>query len=292
MIFTGSSTALVTPFNADFSINYEHLASLIAFQISQGTKALVILGTTAETPALSEAEQVELMTFAIKEVNGRLPVIFGTGSNNTQTVIRMTQFAQTIGAAGALIVNPYYNKSTQAGIIAHYEAILEATNLPIILYNVPSRTGCNMEVETIKKLKTHPRIVGIKQATNNLSEWVSLCMLIDDQFKVYVGNDDMIFPALALGASGVVSVLSNIIPKRVSNLCQLFFDGQIDQARAEQYALKPLADALFTVTNPIPVKSALHLMGKTNPTVRLPLIPLDQATSKDLAALLSAYELR
>jgi len=288
-MFYGSCTALVTPFTSDDQIDFNRMAELIEWQISMGTNALVILGTTGETPTITDDEQLKIMEFAINQVAKRIPVIIGTGSNATKKAISMTLAAQRFGADAALIVNPYYNKSSQEGILKHYEAILEATDIPILLYNVPSRTGSNLSPKTIGILKKHPRIIGLKQATNDLSELVEIAMMCDDTFKLYSGNDDMISAFLALGASGVVSVVSNIVPKDVSELCALHASGQLIAARELQFKLKPLCDALFSVTNPIPVKSALELMGKIDGHLRLPLFPMTDAQQQLLKSALLNY---
>ncbi|MCK8058692.1 MULTISPECIES: 4-hydroxy-tetrahydrodipicolinate synthase [unclassified Fusibacter] len=291
MIFTGSATALVTPFEPDGGIDYESFGNLIDWQIESGTSALVILGTTGEAATLLEEELKEVMVFAVARINKRVPVIFGTGSNNTLTAVKMTKFAQAVGADAALIVNPYYNKSSQEGIYRHYQAIHDQTDLPILLYNVPSRTGANIEPRTIARLKSFDRIVGIKQATSNLSEIVEVAMLIDDGFKLYSGNDDMIHSFLSLGASGVISVVSNIDPGKVAELCSSYFNNDHKRSLEIQFQLKPLVDALFSVTNPIPVKAALSSLGKINNHLRLPLIPLNDQEHRALDQVLLAYGL-
>lgn len=288
-MFNGSATAIVTPFTADDTIDYERFGALIEWQIAAGTKALVVLGTTGETPTITDQEQHDIMAFAIDTVAGRVPVIIGTGSNATAKAIHNTRLAQSLGADAALIVNPYYNKSSQVGIIKHYEAILAATDIPVILYNVPSRTGANLTPQIVAQLKSHPRVVGIKQATSDLSELVEMAMLCDDSFKLYCGNDDMISAYMSLGASGVISVLSNVVPEAVARLCDQQLAGDTAGARALQFQLKPLADALFMVTNPIPVKAALALMGRIEGHLRLPLYPLDDNQCNRLRATLESY---
>ena len=286
-MFNGSATALVTPFTDDDHIDFQRYGQLIDWQIENGTSALIVLGTTGETPTITEDEQREIMAFAIAHVNGRVPVAIGTGSNATAKAIKNTQLAESLGADAALIVNPYYNKSSQIGIVKHYEAILAATNIPIILYNVPSRTGSNLTPSTVSILKQHPRVVGIKQATNDLSELVEMAMLCDENFKLYCGNDDMISAYLSLGASGVISVASNVVPETVSRLCSQFQSGQLAQARQTQFELKPLCDALFMVTNPIPVKAALSLMGRIKGHLRPPLYPLDAQQESKLRQIMT-----
>lgn len=288
-MFYGSCTAIVTPFTHDDAIDYPRFEALIEWQIASGTKALVVLGTTGETPTITDEEQYQIMKFAIQRVNHRVPVIIGTGSNATAKAIKHTQMAQSLGADAALIVNPYYNKSSQAGIIKHYEAILAATDIPIVLYNVPSRTGANLSPALVAKLKVHPRIVGIKQATSDLAELVEMAMLVDDGFKLFCGNDDMISAYMSLGASGVISVVSNILPEAVAQLCETQLQGDLSGARSLQFQLKPLIDALFMVTNPIPVKAALALMGKIEGHLRLPLYPLDTAQNDQLRQALHRY---
>lgn len=288
-MFTGSATAIVTPFTADDQIDFDRFGQLIDWQIASGTNALVVLGTTGETPTITEDEQALIIKFAVERTGKRIPVIVGTGSNATAKAIENTQRATLLGADAVLIVNPYYNKSTPQGIIKHYEAILEHTNIPILLYNVPSRTGANITPAVMRALKDHPRIIGIKQATNDLSELVEVAMLCDDGFKLYCGNDDMISAYMSLGASGVVSVVSNVLPEAVAQLCNLQLSGDHIGARQLQFKLKPLSDALFMVTNPIPVKAALAMMNRIEGTLRLPLYPLEAGQEEALRSVLKDY---
>lgn len=280
-IFTGAATALVTPLNAN-GVDYQKLEELIEFQIANGIDAIVSVGTTGEGSTLTDEEHKEVMKFTVEKVNGRVPVIAGTGSNDVEYAISLTKYACEIGADAMLLVTPYYNKATQKGLIASFTAIADASTKPCILYNVPSRTGCNLLPETVKVLAKHPNIVAIKEACGNISQIAKLCALVGDEIDVYSGNDDQIVPVLSLGGKGVISVLSNIMPKETSEMCKLYFDGKVKEARDMQLRLLPLIDALFCEVNPIPVKAAVAKMGYCDNYLRLPLTPMESANAEKL----------
>lgn len=280
-IFTGAATALVTPLNAN-GVDYQKLEELIEFQIANGIDAIVSVGTTGEGSTLTDEEHKEVMKFTVEKVNGRVPVIAGTGSNDVEYAISLTKYACEIGADAMLLVTPYYNKATQKGLIASFTAIADASTKPCILYNVPSRTGCNLLPETVKVLAKHPNIVAIKEACGNISQIAKLCALVGDEIDVYSGNDDQIVPVLSLGGKGVISVLSNIMPKETSEMCKLYFDGKVKEARDMQLRLLPLIDALFCEVNPIPVKAAVAKMGYCDNYLRLPLTQMESANAEKL----------
>ena len=261
-IFKGAGVAIVTPMTVDGEVNYEVLGEMLEAQIAGGTDAIIICGTTGESATLSEEEHSAVIRYAIKKVNKRIPVIAGTGSNCTATAIKLSKEAEKDGADGLLLVTPYYNKATQKGLIAHYTAIAKAVSLPIILYNVPSRTGCNLQPETIAALvKNVKNIVGVKEASGNISQIAKVKLLCGDDIDLYSGNDDQVVPILSLGGIGVISVLSNVAPKETHNMVMDYLNGDVDKARQMQLKAIPLIDALFSEVNPIPVKKALNLMG-------------------------------
>lgn len=282
-LFRGAGVALVTPFHADGSVDYEKLAELVEEQIAGGTDAIIACGTTGEAATMSEEEHMDVIRFIIKAVNHRIPVIAGTGSNCTATAIDLSKQAEEAGAEGVLLVTPYYNKATQGGLIQHYEAVAGAISLPCILYNVPSRTGVTIQPETMAYLYQHvENIVGVKDATGNISMITKLMSLVDENFLLYSGDDDQIVPLLSVGASGVISVLSNVAPRQTHEICQKWFDGDIKGAREAQFKAYPLIKALFAEVNPIPVKAALNLMGKNVGSLRL---PMTEATDRTKALL-------
>lgn len=289
VIFTGAGVALVTPMHPDGSINYTKYRELIDFQIDNGTDAIIAVGTTGEAPTLEDGEHLEALRVAIEHVNGRVPVIAGTGSNNTAHAVYMSREAKAMGADGLLLVTPYYNKTSQRGLIAHYSAIAAAVDLPMILYNVPSRTGVNLKPETVAELYKIPQINAIKQASNNLSETTLLASLCD--IPIYSGNDDLIVPTLALGGKGVISVLSNVVPRAVHELCAAWFNGQPEVSLQLQLDYLSLANALFSDVNPIPVKEAMNQMGMQVGDCRLPLYTMDAAGKERLRAVLQRYRL-
>ena len=282
-IFKGAGVAIVTPMTADGEVNYEVLGEMLEAQIAGGTDAIIICGTTGESATLSEEEHSAVIRYAIKKVNKRIPVIAGTGSNCTATAIKLSKEAEKDGADGLLLVTPYYNKATQKGLIAHYTAIAKAVSLPIILYNVPSRTGCNLQPETIAALvKNVKNIVGVKEASGNISQIAKVKLLCGDDIDLYSGNDDQVVPILSLGGIGVISVLSNVAPKETHNMVIDYLNGDVDKARQMQLKAIPLIDALFSEVNPIPVKKALNLMGWEAGPLRTPLTEMEASHAEVL----------
>ena len=275
-IFRGASTALITPLNAE-GIDYENFGKLIDWQIEEGIDSLVICGTTGEGSTLTDEEHRDALEFAYKRAAGRVPMIAGTGSNDTAYAIDLTKFACEIGYEGMLLVTPYYNKATQNGLIKTFTAIADESTKPCILYNVPSRTGCNIEPATYGILADHPMITGIKEASGNISKIVETMAIVGDRLDLYSGNDDQIIPLLSLGGSGVISVLSNLMPKETSQMCHKFFEGKTDEALKMQLDYLPLINALFSEVNPIPVKAAMAAMGYGEDYLRLPLTPMEDA---------------
>ncbi len=282
-IFRGAGVAIATPFYEDGSINYDEFKKLIEFQIANGTDAIIVCGTTGESATMSLEEHSEVVRFCIDVVDHRVPVIAGTGSNDTQAAIRLSKEAEKDGADACLVVTPYYNKATQKGLIAHYTAIAEAVNIPIIMYNVPSRTGCNILPATAAYLaKNVKNIVGIKDATGNIAQTSEMMALAGDALELYSGNDDQILPILACGGLGVISVLSNVAPKETHEICQKYFDGDIAGCRELQYKALPLIHELFSEVNPIPVKTGLKLIGIEAGPMRLPLTEMEEEHAKAL----------
>ena len=282
-IFKGAGVAIVTPMTADGEVNYEVLGEMLEAQIAGGTDAIIICGTTGESATLSEEEHSAVIRYAIKKVNKRIPVIAGTGSNCTATAIKLSKEAEKDGADGLLLVTPYYNKATQKGLIAHYTAIAKAVSLPIILYNVPSLTGCNLQPETIAALvKNVKNIVGVKEASGNISQIAKVKLLCGDDIDLYSGNDDQVVPILSLGGIGVISVLSNVAPKETHNMVMDYLNGDVDKARQMQLKAIPLIDALFSEVNPIPVKKALNLMGWEAGPLRAPLTEMEASHAEVL----------
>lgn len=275
IIFKGCGTAISTPFTDD-GINFEEFGKLIEFQISEGVDSIIVCGTTGESATMTDDERKATIKYAIEKVNKRIPVIVGTGCNNTYQSIQMTKYAQSVGADGVLIVTPYYNKTTQNGLIAHYKAIASETNLPIILYNVPSRTGVNILPETCLELSKIENIVAIKEASGNLSQVAQIASLCKENLAIYSGNDDQILPILSIGGLGVISVLSNIAPRYTHNMVQNYFDGNIKEATNMQLNCIDLVNSLFCEVNPIPVKAALNFMNYDFGKPRLPLIELSE----------------
>ena len=282
-IFTGAGVAIVTPFNEDGSINYDRLDELIEFHCAHKTDSIVICGTTGESATMTEEEHMQCVKFTIDRVNKRVPVIAGTGSNCTDTASYLTKQAQNAGADAALVVTPYYNKATQNGLIAHYTDIAKHTDLPIILYNVPSRTGCKLEAATIAKLvKDVDNIVGVKEATGDIAFATQIMYDTQGDIDMYSGNDDMIVPMLSIGGKGVISVLSNVAPEDTHNICAEYFAGNVEKSRELQIKYLELIHSLFCEVNPIPVKKALELMGFYGGNVRLPLTQLEPAHTERL----------
>lgn len=281
-MFKGSGVALITPFNENNKVDYLKLAKLIELQIKNNTDAIIICGTTGESSTLSETEKKEIINFTVEIVNKRIPVIAGTGTNNTESTIKLSKYATKIGADGLLIVTPYYNKCTQKGLYLHYKEIAESVNIPIILYNVPSRTGVNIDVDTVLKLSKLKNIIGIKEASSNISQISEILSKVDKDFFIYSGNDDQIIPILALGGSGVISVLANIYPKETHEICYEFFNGNIKKARKLQFKYLDLIKNLFVEVNPIPVKEALNYLGYNVGKCRLPLCDMDEKNKDKL----------
>ena len=272
-LFRGSGTAMVTPF-LDGEVDYAALGRLIDLQITAGTDALIVLGTTGEPPTLTADEKERILSFALERADGRIPVIAGCGGNSTKDVARRAKRMEEMGADALLTVTPYYNKTTQPGLIAHYTAIADAVSIPTILYNVPSRTGMNLLPDTAEALSHHPNIRGIKEASGNISQIAELAARTRGRLTLYSGNDDQVLPIMALGGAGVISVAGNVIPETMRELAHSCLAGDMDHARALQDSILPLAAQLFAEVNPIPVKAALHILGLCSPEVRLPLLPL------------------
>ena len=282
-IFEGAGVALVTPFKENGDINFEKLEELIEDQLAGHTDSIIAMGTTGESATTSEEEHLEVIRFTCQVVNGRVPVIAGTGSNCTKTAIELSIEAQEAGADGVLLVSPYYNKATQNGLKTHFTAIANAIHIPAILYNVPSRTGVNIAPETIVDLcKNVENIVGVKEASGDFNAIAKIMQLSGGYVDVYSGNDDQIVPMLSLGGKGVISVLSNIAPKETHDICELFFRGDLEGSRKLQLKALPLINALFSEVNPIPVKAALNLMGKAVGEPRLPLTAMEAAHQENL----------
>ena len=289
-IFKGAGVALITPFKDDLTVDYDQLRKLVDFQIENGTDAIIVCGTTGESSTLSEEEHSEAIRVVAEHTAGRVPVIAGTGSNDTQTAIKLSKDAEKDGVDALLLVTPYYNKATQKGLIQHYTAIAEAVNIPIILYNVPSRTGCNIEPETAVYLaKNVKNIVAIKEASGNISQVAKLMALADGCIDLYSGNDDQILPLLSLGGIGVISVTSNIIPQDTHQLVHKFLNGDVAGSRELQLKCIDLCKALFCEVNPIPVKKATAIMGLSNGKVRMPLSEMEDANAAKLEKAMREY---
>ena len=290
ILFKGCGTAIATPFTED-GINFEEFKRLIEFQINEGVNAIIVCGTTGESSTMTDSEKKQTIEFAVKTVAGRIPVIAGTGGNNTKSVIELSKYAEKIGVDGLLIVTPYYNKTTQAGLVAHYKAICAHISLPIILYSVPSRTGVNITPETCLELSKIENIVAIKEASGNLSQVAKIASLCGDNLHIYSGNDDQVLPILSLGGLGVISVLSNIAPKKFTNMLKDFWKGNIANATKTQLESIELIDALFSEVNPIPVKAALNMFGYNFGIPRLPLVELSDKNKTALQNAMKNYGL-
>ena len=286
-VFLGAASAIVTPMNPR-GVDYEAFGRMLNWQVEAGIDALVICGTTGESSTLSDEEHRQVLQFALDTVAGRVPMIAGTGSNDTSYAIELTKYACSIGYDAVLLVTPYYNKTTQRGLVAHYTAIADASTKPIILYNVPSRTGVNIEPATYAKLAEHPMIWGIKEAGGNISKVVETAALVGDKLDIYSGNDDQIVPIMACGGKGVISVLSNVLPAETSEMCQKFFRGDVAGAMEMQTKYLPLINALFCEVNPIPAKAAAAAMGYGENYVRLPLVPMEKEHEEKLLACMRA----
>lgn len=289
-IFKGCGTAIVTPFTED-GVNFEEFGKLIEAQIQEGVDALIVCGTTGESSTMTEQERKDTIAYAIKKVERRIPVIVGTGSNNTLQAIAMSKYVESLGADGLLIVTPYYNKTTQQGLVEHYRTIAASTSLPIIVYNVPGRTGLNITPETCLSLSKIENIVAIKEASGNLSQVAKIAALCKENLAIYSGNDDQILPILSLGGIGVISVLSNIAPKYTHDMVQNYFDGNTSKATQMQLEAIPLINALFNEVNPIPVKEALNILGYNYGRPRLPLVPISSSGKQLLKSTMKDFNL-
>ena len=276
VIFTGSGVAIVTPMKPDGQVDFEELGRVIEFQIENGTDSIVICGTTDESATLKDGEHLECIRCAVETTAGRVPVIAGTGSNDTAHAVEMSREAAALGADAVLLVTPYYNKTSQAGLVKHFNTIVDAAGLPAILYNVPSRTGINIQPETALELSKNPLICGIKEASGNISQIAQMAALCGDELPLYSGNDDQVVPLLSLGGKGVISVVANIDPARMHRMCQLWFEGKTAESARLQLESMGLCKAMFCDVNPIPVKAAMNMMGWNAGPCRLPLAPLSQ----------------
>lgn len=289
-IFTGSGTAIVTPMNADGSVNYESFKNLIEFQIANQTDAIIVCGTTGEASTLTHEEHLDVIKYCVDVVNKRIPVIAGTGSNCTETAIYLSTEAEKAGADGLLVVSPYYNKATQNGLFAHFKAVADSVKIPVLLYNVQSRTGVNIAPTTVVRLfEACENIVGVKEASGNISQVAKIAALGKGKIDIYSGNDDQIIPIMSLGGKGVISVLSNVAPRQTHEICAKYLAGDVKEAAQMQLDAIDLIEALFCEVNPIPVKQALNLMGMEAGTLRLPLTEMEEATTARLKASMEAY---
>ncbi len=290
-IFTGSGVALITPMNSDGSVNYPVLADLLEFHVANKTDAIIACGTTGEAATLSEKEHCEVLAFVAEKINGRIPVIAGTGSNDTSTAVMLSKAAQKYGIDALLTVTPYYNKTSQAGLIKHFNVIADSVDLPLILYNVPSRTGCNIQAKTYAELCKHPNIVAAKEASGDISQVALIRSLCGDKLDIYSGNDDQTVPFMSLGALGVISVFANICPEEMHNICQLCLDNDFAEAQKLHFHYLELMNILFSDVNPIPVKTAMNLFGFEAGECRLPLVPMSTAGYHNLKDCLAKYDL-
>lgn len=291
VLFKGSGVALITPMNDDGSVNYKKLRELVNWQIENGTDAIIVCGTTGESATLTEKEHSKIISETVDEVRNRVCVIAGTGSNSTKRAVELSKNAEKLGVDGILVVTPYYNKASQNGLFKHYFEISQSVNLPIILYEVPSRTGCSFQMDTLKKLSQFENLVAIKAASGDISQIATIAANCGDNLAIYSGNDDQIVPVLALGGLGVISVLSNVLPKKTHEICNLFFNGKIEQSRILQLKFLDLIHALFIDVNPIAVKDAMNLMNMNVGRCRLPLCSLDEKKVKILIDCLKKHEL-
>ena len=292
-IFTGAGVAIVTPMKENGDVNFEKLGEILEEQIAEGTDAVIICGTTGESSTMTHEEHLEAIKYTVNKVNKRIPVIAGTGSNCTETAIYLSKEAEQYGADGLLLVTPYYNKATQKGLIAHYTAVANAVKLPIILYNVASRTGCNITPETAAYLAEHvENIVGIKEASGNISQVAQIAALTKGKMDIYSGNDDQIVPILSLGGKGVISVLSNVAPKYTHEIVAKFMEGEVKESCEMQLAALPLVHALFSEVNPIPVKAAMNLMGKEVGPLRMPLTEMEEEHKEALKKAMTDFGLK
>ena len=290
-IFTGAGVALITPMHSDGSVNYEELARLLEFQVENGTDAIIACGTTGEAATLTVKEHCEVLSFVCERINGRIPVIAGTGSNDTSTAIELSKSAEASGADALLSVTPYYNKTSQTGLIRHFTTIADNIDLPLILYNVPSRTGCNIKPKTYAELCKHENIVATKEANGDISSVSQTRSLCGDRLDIYSGNDDQTVPFMSLGALGVISVFSNFCPKEMHEICELCLNNNFVEASKLNFHYVELMDIMFSDVNPIPVKTAMNLIGFNAGECRLPLVPMSYSGYHDLKDCLAKYNL-
>jgi 4-hydroxy-tetrahydrodipicolinate synthase len=291
MLFEGSGVAIITPFLEDGSVDFEGFETLVNFQIDNGTDALIVLGTTGEATTMTEEERLQLVENTIEIVEERVPIIVGTGSNNTQETIDFSQKIDQLDVDGIMVVTPYYNKATDKGLYEHFRVIAEAVELPMIMYNVPSRTNMTIPVETVRQLSEIDNIVGLKDATSDLAYTANVRRVTPSDFAIYSGNDDTVVPLMSVGGSGVISVLANIMPKEMHEMTQLYLDGQTKEAGQMQVELMPAIASIFTETNPVPVKAAGNLMGLPAGHLRLPLYEAEDATKENLREVLAEWDL-
>lgn len=291
MLFKGSGVAIVTPFHQDGSIDYPSLKGLIEFHIENQTDAIIIAGTTGEATTLSDEEHLAIIEVTVNQVDNRIPVIAGTGSNNTGHMVKMSQKAEQLGVDGLLLVTPYYNKATQKGLVEHFKIVHDQTKIPILLYNVPSRTNLHIDAETVYELSQLDRIVGIKDASGNMSETLKIRRLCNENFAIYSGNDDMIVPVLSIGGVGVISVVANILPKETHEMVMSYLKNDIETSQMLQIKYQELISHLFVEPNPVPVKYALSQMNKLDNHLRLPLVPLDEMYTNRMDELLKEHGL-
>ncbi len=274
-LFKGSGVAVITPFNEN-GVDFNKLGELLDWHVKNSTDAIIICGTTGEASTMSDSEKKAAYKYTVEKIAGRIPVIAGTGSNSTQHSIELSKYAEEVGCNGVLCVTPYYNKTTQAGLVAHYTAIADSINIPVIIYNVPGRTGLNINADTLRKLSTHKNIAGVKEASGNISQIVEIGTFCNENFCMYSGNDDQVVPLLSVGGIGVISVVANIAPKVMHDMVFSFLKGDTKHAMELQHSIKPLNDALFCEVNPIPVKTAMNLLGHNIGKLRLPLVDMSQ----------------
>lgn len=289
-MFKGSGVAIVTPFKDD-GIDYEKLESLLDWHVKESTDAIIICGTTGESATMSLSEKQEVIKFTVDKINKRIPVIAGTGSNCTRSSVELSQYAEKVGVDGLLVVSPYYNKSSQAGLIKHFNMIADSVNIPLILYNVPGRTGVNIQPQTVKELSKHKNIRAIKEASGDISQVAEIARLVPEDFYIYSGNDDSIVPLLSLGGHGVISVVANILPKDTHDMVMAYLEGDVKRAAKIQLDMKALIDALFIEVNPIPVREAMNILGMDVGLCRLPLVPMGYDNKKLLEKELKDYGL-
>lgn len=289
-IFKGAGVAIVTPMYEDGAVNYDEFAKIVEFQIEKGTDAIIVCGTTGEASTLSHEEHLDVIKYCVDKVAGRIPVIAGTGSNSTETAIYLSTEAEKYGVDGLLLVSPYYNKATQNGLYAHFKAVADSVKVPVLLYNVPGRTGCNILPETVVRLcREVENIVGVKEASGNISQIAHLAAIADGCVDIYSGNDDQIVPIMSLGGIGVISVLSNVAPAQTHEICQKYLDGDVKESCRLQLEALDLCNALFCEVNPIPVKKAMNLMGFAAGPLRMPLTEMEEANAQRLEKAMKAY---